>query len=706
MTTRRLAQLLLLGIPLLLTLPGISGTAEADAIYFVSPEGQDDWSGGLDAPNVDHTDGPFCTLGRARDAVRAHIAMIGLDVPLVVELREGKYFLSETLTLSQADSGTARSPVIWRAHSGEKPILSGGLRLTGWVPHRDHILKVRLPADLNIPQPARQLFFNGKRQKRARWPNEGWAKVSGPASPGSHIAFQYKPDMFPEKLASPRQVEVNIFPYVGWTNNRVPVESINWQGHVVRLTRKVWDASDVAPWFWGMPILEENRYALENVLESLDEPGEWVLDSKERVIYFWPPEEIGPHSEVVLPVLNTLIGLHAAEHLQIRGLVFTETTGGDKYHRHGLDGYGAMYPIREWKYCGEALHMKDCAHCTIAKNHFDAVGGNAIYLEGYNLRNHITRNELSYVGANGVSLLGTKDRHPMFNHVTDNHIHHCGVLNNYIGGVFLGVSDGNIVAHNSIHDMPHHAVNLASNGYGRNYIEFNDIRRVSTELYESPGINAWMDEVDVSKSYVLRSAERAGHIVRHNYLEKTQGIAFDDYASNCVIYGNIIVGRMGVSTHGGKNNTFENNILVDCSQYAVLYSDSVSGRPACWQMQGFHGGVRCRNNIIYCTKDAETADLYAIYHYSDRMIAESDYNLFFNAMGRYVIHEDTSTFGATEIELDTWQEETGHDRHSIVADPMFVDPENGDFRLKPDSPALRLGFQQIDTSRIGIRPEP
>jgi len=680
-------------------------TVHADANYYVATNGRDDWSGKSEAPNADQTDGPFRTLGRARDAVRAHVAKIGLDVPLAVNVRGGKYYLSETIKLSLAGSGTAKSPVIWRACPGEKPILSGGLTLGGWVTHQGQILKTKVPNGVTIPKPARQLFFNGKRQTRARWPQEGWAQVSGAASPGSHIAFQYKPDMFPDKLARPKQIEVNIFPYVGWTNNIVPIQSINREGRVVWLTRKVWDASDVAPWFWGMPILEENRYALENVLEELDQPGEWVLDAEDRTVYFWPPEEMDQNSEVVLPVLDTLIALHAAQHIHIVGLTFTETTGGDKYHRHGLDGYGAMYPIRDWKYCGEAMHMKDCAHCVIAKNHFDAVGGNAIYLEGYNLRNQISRNELSYVGANGICLLGTKDRHPMFNQVTDNHIHHCGAINNYIGGVFLGVSDGNIVAHNSIHDMPHHAVNLASNGYGRNYVEFNDIRRVSTELFESPGINGWMDEVDVSKSHVLRHAERAGHIVRHNYLEKTQGIAFDDYASNCVVYGNIIVGRMGVGTHGGKNNVFENNILVDCSQYAVLYSDSVSGRPACWQMQGFHGGIRCRNNILYCTKAAETADLYAIYHYSDRMIAESDYNLFFNALGRYVIHEDTSTFGATEIELDTWQEQSGHDRHSIVDDPLFVDPENGDYRLKPKSPAWKLGFQQIDASRIGIRPE-
>ena len=43
------------------------------------------------------------------------------------------------------------------------------------------------------------------------------------------------------------------------------------------------------------------------------------------------------------------------------------------------------------------------------------------------------------------------------------------------------------------------------------------------------------------------------------------------------------------------------------------------------------------------------------------------------------------------------------DEHSLAEDPLFVDPENGDFRLKPDSPALKMGFVPFDMSKVGLR---
>ena len=53
--------------------------------------------------------------------------------PIRVELRGGTYFLNECLTLSPADSGTEKAPVIWAAYQDEHPVLSGGVRLTGWT---------------------------------------------------------------------------------------------------------------------------------------------------------------------------------------------------------------------------------------------------------------------------------------------------------------------------------------------------------------------------------------------------------------------------------------------------------------------------------------------------------------------------------------------------------------------------------------------
>jgi hypothetical protein len=45
----------------------------------------------------------------------------------------------------------------------------------------------------------------------------------------------------------------------------------------------------------------------------------------------------------------------------------------------------------------------------------------------------------------------------------------------------------------------------------------------------------------------------------------------------------------------------------------------------------------------------------------------------------------------------------GGDTHSLAVDPLFVDPENGDFRFKPGSPALELGIVPIDLSKVGLR---
>ena len=51
---------------------------------------------------------------------------------------------------------------------------------------------------------------------------------------------------------------------------------------------------------------------------------------------------------------------------------------------------------------------------------------------------------------------------------------------------------------------------------------------------------------------------------------------------------------------------------------------------------------------------------------------------------------------------DEWAKETGKDAGGRVADPKFVDPDANDFRLQPDSPALKMGFVPFDYSRAGV----
>ena len=71
----------------------------------------------------------------------------------------------------------------------------------------------------------------------------------------------------------------------------------------------------------------------------------------------------------------------------------------------------------------------------------------------------------------------------------------------------------------------------------------------------------------------------------------------------------------------------------------------------------------------------------------------------------YFCPGDCPTFGFPTFAqfFFLWQA-LGHDPHSIVADPMFVDPAHGNFALKPESPASLIGFQPIDLSTVGRRP--
>lgn len=72
--------------------------------------------------------------------------------------------------------------------------------------------------------------------------------------------------------------------------------------------------------------------------------------------------------------------------------------------------------------------------------------------------------------------------------------------------------------------------------------------------------------------------------------------------------------------------------------------------------------------------------------------ADMDFNIYFCK----------TDFALATATLESRQA-NGIDANSKAIDPMFVDPENGDFRFQPDSPALKMGIIPIDLSKIGLR---
>jgi len=145
-------------------------SAAEESVLYVSPAGRDMWSGTLPDPAAGGAAGPFATLQRAREAVRQR-KQAGVQTPTRVVLREGTYYLPETLVLGPEDSGTEQCPTTYEAYEGEQVVLSGGRPVTGWQPADGEIRYADLPAARGGKWVFRQLFVGDRREVRARYPN-------------------------------------------------------------------------------------------------------------------------------------------------------------------------------------------------------------------------------------------------------------------------------------------------------------------------------------------------------------------------------------------------------------------------------------------------------------------------------------------------------------------------------------------------------
>jgi parallel beta-helix repeat protein len=720
-----------------------SPSPDPHANLYVAPNGNDAWSGKLAAANAEKADGPLASLARAQALVRAMKRSQAADQPITVMVRGGKYYLQDTLVFGREDSGSPEAVITYTAYPDEKPILSGGRKVSGWKVHKGEILVAALPGAKGGEWKFRQLFLNGERQIRARTPKfdpkdpmyGGWAYMEAPAEKGSITAFKYKPGTFAHHWAKPTQGEITFYEGTGQWWSTAPIKSMDEKNRIITLTRPGYQF-DTPPWYEIEYLRPDNPYFVANLLEDLNTPGEWCLDSEDGVVYFWPPSgTLQPSDEVVVPALSCLVDIQGASWLRLSGFTLTETLDGDNTQHLEVEGAGAMAWQPGWRYCGDALHMKGAEHCTIDHNFFYAVGGNAIYLEGHNARNVIRHNELSYGGANGICLLGTELYHPKFNVVSDNHIHHLGVLNKYVGGIFSGMSNGNRFSHNKIEHMPHHAINLSNNPGGRNIVEYNLIRHACLQINDTGAINMWMERP------AKPDAERDGHVIRYNYIADTytfetrngkmgrggwsNGIYMDSYTSNSFVYGNVVVRCLnGLQLHAGKNNLIENNIFVDCFRNIALV-DAVSAVYPYWKdMQGFYAGNHFERNIFYQVNSAayfatrgdagasglaahphRVSPVYGIYMgWSEWTLADCDHNLFSQGDGgEYELQDDRKIEAAMKITTLAQWKKLGYDHHTVIADPLFVDPELDDYTLRPDSPAFKLGFQPIDIKMIGPR---
>ena len=695
--------------------------------FHVSPQGRDDGPGTLADP--------FATLDRARRAVRA----LKSDKPVTVLLRGGTYALRLPVVFGSDDSGTEQAPITYAAYPGEKPILSGGMAVDGWTRHRDDIYQAELPDVQNLHYLFRQLFFDGRRQIRARYPNHdpghpqagGWAFIeSAPPwqTPGP-ATFTWEKGMFPRRWSKPHLGEVFVIPGLAWNSHIIPIVDVDHDQRTVRLSRRMftlWDG-----------LVQGNRFYVENLLEELDQPGEWCFDRETRTLYFWPPDGQAPQDgRVTIPMTDKLVELRATagrpvRHLRFEGLTFTQSLSG---HPHFMPLHHDYIDCNRPLSAGWAMHVENAEHCVIEGCTFDQVGGDAIRLHGYNGHHRIARNTFVGCGAQAICLAHLdfwpydfppvwRDNEAQFermssqlpwavgNTICGNHIHHCGVIDNFGAAIHVhGMNTrDNRFCHNHVHDQPHHAIYF-SMGFGHNHIEYNDLHDLCYVMADAGGVyhNRWsilpddpvLGKHNVVRHNLIQRVNGVHHAVEpvadatlappHERIRMphfTWGMYYDNSPRRAHVYGNITVGNVwgGIFLGGGfaepADNLVENNIFIDSMEYQFDLGMSEQAR----------GNRFLRNIVVQLNPEAWLLRATTL-----NGVAECDHNVYFAGPGVAL-----RCNGLEDPSFESWRK-LGYDAHSVVADPLFVDAANGDYRLQPDSPALKLGFQQIPVDRIGI----
>lgn len=706
-------------LALAFSLLGSALAARVAADFYVSPQGSDAWSGTLAEPSADGKDGPFASLQRARDAVRELKRSKPTDI--VVYVRGGTYVLDETLVFGLEDSGLGDSTISYAAYPGETPVISSGREIKGWR-------KVERPLP-GLPQEAQGKVWEAEVSGKflTLYDEEGLlprarSESFKPLKESNAWELRFPKGALKE-WDNIEDVEIFVRPTRDWIVNMLPLASVDESEGVARVAVQA---------TYGMT---RHGAWVENVLEALDQPGEWVLNSKLGKVYLWPRGD----SPVVAPQLLELIRVEGkidkegptdvpVRNLRFSGLTFKH---GERYTLTNEDA-GLQHDWDMLDKDNAVLRLRGAENCVIERCHFLHSGSGAIRVDLHGIGNQISNNRIEYMGGGGILLCGygpgTKDVNKG-NLVYNNYIHHVGEIYWQSPGIFLWQSGENRVANNLIHDtnyiglivsgcvirffdMPEkreqvRAIRKHEVGKLPKDFEFADVERFlhsRNNIIEYNEIHHVMKELGDGNGIYIRGAG-SGNVIRRNYVHhlvaatnKQSGIRTDGGQMDTLIAENILYKCKSQGMTLKLNNRFENNIIADVIAPRGIYMKIVEGPST---------GASNLRNIFYSTLDdcnflTEPGDGGGRLDGEDsrgRVNArfadmDSDFNIFY-------CKADPSIAEKTLAKLQS----DGVDANSRVADPLFRDLENEDFRFRPNSPALKMGIVEIDVSEIGLRTE-
>ncbi|WP_172799722.1 right-handed parallel beta-helix repeat-containing protein [Leptolyngbya sp. O-77] len=503
-------------------------------------------------------------------------------------LRGGTYFLSQPLRLTGNESGTAERPVLISSAPGETARLVAGqpIPASAWTAIANPAERARLPeaardrvlqADLkslgitdygqiqrrgtytepDTSQLHLELFQDGEALTLARYPNrhprEGWIQVQGFPEGLKGKKFQIKGDRLERWNVDDAWV------YGSWSNtwsdDTIKVASIDANEKTITLTE--------APLPFGFSEDEGEpfgRFFVFNLLEELDQPGEWYLNRATGILYVYPKPSPQPPEFIISMLENAVVFEPGAHHISLQNVVIEASRG------------------TAVRLEGHHLSLRGC----VVRN----AGGKGVVTTGENIT--LLSNDIYHTAAGGIMLDGNREKgklyQPSHNLAQNNRIHDVNRWERYYRpAVDLEASGGQLI-HNLIYNHPHMAVAFGGSDH---QMAWNEIHHVVIETE------------DAGAFYRGRSWVNRGHAIRNNYIHHigryfnpvqaaedadtgivygpfTQdefgdiGIYFDDRDAGTTVVGNVIHGgTVGVWVGGGHDQKIIGNILIKATRAAL-----------------------------------------------------------------------------------------------------------------------------------------
>lgn len=633
--------------------------------FFVSPFGNDSWSGRLMDPAPGGKDGPFATLAHARDAARSakeRLATLGQRVLI----RGGDYFMDRTLDLSVDDSG-----LTLEAAPGERPVIYGGRPIGGWRPDAHGFWSAALPEVLGIPWDFRMLVIDGRVASRSRLPKQGafehLSTFDGTWTVGRTHGWARRPtvEQLTTLVCRPQDLgawlergNAELTIYHMWNASVVGLSAIDLPRHALRLS----NPCDYPPGAFGV-----RKYVVWNETAGMTDPGQWYLDRTLRRVYYWPlPGQDMRKAQALAPLVEAVIRIQGSEDapahdvvLRGLGISIANAAVGALPTDWTIGGFnGTSRP--------GAIQVRMANDCTFDRLELSRVVGQGIKAVAVN-RLIVRDCRLTDIGATGIVIDGNRCT------LVGNHVLRAGIV--YEEGMGIEASgDRAVISHNEISHTSYDGIMATGGGL---LIERNLVHHVMEGLHDGAGI------------YVAGAGE--GMVIRGNFVRDitdTGGYGaaayyLDELCSHVLVEDNLSLNVVrALNCHIGNGNLIRNNFFISQGDLELQF-------PRCVDQCMEHNVIVGRTTISIHPFNA---------------IGRASGNVLFSGTG-VIVARVTPVLGNVPTAYDLVDAPSPvSGAQWTLSDPGIFRYDSGRVELAPDSPALRLGIHSIDVSGAG--PEP